>query len=44
MEFIDFYELAAKVKEYKDYSGKKVNEERGTWELIARRSILKKLQ
>ena len=44
MEFIDFYELAAKVMEYEDFSGKKVKEERGPWELIVRRSILKILQ
>ena len=44
MEFRDFYESIAKVTEYENYTEKKVKGERHSWELIARRSILKKLQ
>ena len=41
MKFRDFFELAAKVSEYEELSGKKINGERPLWELTTRWSIMK---
>ena len=37
MEFRDFYELAAKMTEYEDYSRRKVTGGRSPWEPIVKR-------